>query len=280
MTQPTDYVPSEEFGPFNPSAFPNLGLKLDVEFGNISTSVGEINDNLALIQRDDGELANESVGPDQLQNSVYAGINTPAAWVTATDYSVRDSVTIIVTGSSGYTKWYKCVESHTSGVFADDLAAGYWVLVLQADPGPTGPAGAGTAGSNTPVAVTQSAGVVGVSTAFSREDHVHPLTPTGVEFLLQLIGKRTSSSNTDPLVAATRTRVTAAVTKALPTFAANEWLIVERDTTAGTVTIGRNSQTIDGVSADFTMDVNKDVILFYCDSAGVVVTRFLGVVPT
>jgi hypothetical protein len=66
----------------------------------------------------------------------------------------------------------------------------------------------------------------------------------------------------------------------LPVMAANEWVIVERDTTAGDVTVARNTQTIDAVASDFTMDVNKQAILFLCDAAGVVVTRLIGVVPT
>lgn len=298
MTQPAAYAPTTSFDPFNPSSFPNFGRKVDVEFANIATTTNEIRTNLALLQRDDGALANDSVGPDQLENSVFAGINTPAAWVTATAYVVRDSVYFIVTGSSGYTKWYKCIVAHTSGVFATDLAAGYWELVLEADAGPTGPAGAGTASDVTPAAIVIGAGTVGVTTAFSRDDHVHPLTaataaqgaalssssllttPSSLAFLLQVIGKRTDVSGSASSTAFTRERVTASVTRTLPTLAANEWVIYERDTTAGSVTIGRNSQTIDGASADFVMDRNKDIILFFCDSAGVVVTRFMGVVPT
>jgi len=43
-----------------------------------------------------------------------------ASWVTLTDYEVDDFVT-----SSGTT--YQCEIAHTSGTFATDLAAGYWV---------------------------------------------------------------------------------------------------------------------------------------------------------
>lgn len=303
MAQPTAYDPTTEFDSFNPSSFPNLGRKLDVELNNIETTTDEIRTNLALIQRDDGALANDSVGPDQLEDSVFAGINTPEAWVTATAYVVRDSVYFI---TATYSRWYKCIVAHTAGVFATDLASGYWELVLDA---PVGPAGAGTASTAVSGTVIVSAGVVGVSTAFAREDHVHPasagttsaaglaelatdaeakaatsstvvLTPSNLAFLLQLIGKRTASGTGASLTAYTRTRCTASDTWTLPTFAADEWLIVERDTTAGSVTIARNAQTIDGVSANFVLDRNKDIILFYCDSAGVVVTRFIGVVPT
>lgn len=41
---------------------------------------------------------------------------TDEAWVTATPYVVGNTVT-----------GYKCLVTHTSGTFATDLAAGYWV---------------------------------------------------------------------------------------------------------------------------------------------------------
>jgi hypothetical protein len=261
MTQPTDYVPSEEFGPFNPSAFPNLGLKLDVEFGNISTSVGEINDNLAMIQRDDGALANESVGVDQLKDELRAGINTPVSWLTATAYSVRDSVYFVVDGS---TTWYKCVEAHTSGVFATDLASGYWVLILEAekgDTGATGPAGAGTAGTATPTPIAASAGVVGVSTAFSREDHTHP-------YAAPVWSRKTDSYTvlaTGELVlmdAATDKTVTA---KATPSEG-DEFSVARKG--AGGVTIPRNGSTIADLAEDLTLSRQGDAVrLVYLNGA-------------
>jgi hypothetical protein len=107
-----------------------MGLNLDVELDNVATALTETQDRLAEIQRDDGALANDSVGPDQLQNSVFAGINTPAAWVADTAYGVRDSVYFV---TSTYSKWYKCIVAHTAGVFADDLSAGYWELILNTD---------------------------------------------------------------------------------------------------------------------------------------------------
>jgi len=48
-------------------------------------------------------------------------IDSPAAWITATAYVVGDFVT-----ESGLE--YYCVEAHTAGVFATDLAAVKWVL--------------------------------------------------------------------------------------------------------------------------------------------------------
>jgi hypothetical protein len=46
---------------------------------------------------------------------------TTLAWVTATAYAIGDYRT-----NGGYT--YKCLIAHTSGTFATDLAAAYWLL--------------------------------------------------------------------------------------------------------------------------------------------------------
>jgi hypothetical protein len=129
--QPTAYTPATAFSSFNPSAFPSLGTDLDVELENVSTAMDETQARLAEIQRDDGALANDSVGPDQLENSVFAGINTPAAWAAGVAYSVRDSVIDL---QAAYSKWYKCIVAHTSATsLATGIAAGYWELILNTD---------------------------------------------------------------------------------------------------------------------------------------------------
>lgn len=46
------------------------------------------------------------------------------AWVTATAYVVGDVRTVTTTGEC-----YRCLEAHTSGTFATDLAASKWVLM-------------------------------------------------------------------------------------------------------------------------------------------------------
>jgi hypothetical protein len=290
MTQPTPYTPTTSFASFNPSSFPSHGIKTDAELVNLATTLDDILTNLALIQRDDGALANGIVNRDALATAVAAGVNTPTTWATATEYTERDSVV--------YTdaKWYWATEAHTSGVFATDLAAGYWELIFDFT------TTFDTALSNATPAALGGAATAGVAVAASRADHVHdvptvtlatdaetktgtettkPITPSNLSSVLwALEGKRTSTGTGAAMVAFTRYRITASVTMTLPTMAANEYLIVERDTAAGSVTVGRNSQTIDGASADFVLDRNKDVILFFCDSAGVVVTRYIGVVPT
>lgn len=164
-------------------------------------------------------------------------------WGTVTALSATQ-VTITVTATAG------------AGTFAS------WTLQ------PSGPQG--------PVATfaTNAQAKTGTSTTTA-------LTPDDVSSVIWArFGKRTDINTNTALVSFTRYRATAANTHSLPTMAANEYVIVERDTTAGSVFVTRNSQTIDGVAADFEMDVNKQVMLFFCDSAGVVVTRLIGVVPT
>ena len=74
--------------------------------------------------------------------------------------------------------------------------------------------------------------------------------------------------------------ITSAFTITLPKLRVNQWVVVARDQTAGTTTVGRNSQTIDGVSGDFTMDTNKIIMLFICTSTDTLVTRLVGNLPT
>ena len=64
-------------------------------------------------------------------------------WATATAYGVNDIVRL-PGGASTPDRLYIAVSGHTSDVFATDLAAGLWSLVIEAEPGPTGPAGMGS----------------------------------------------------------------------------------------------------------------------------------------
>lgn len=129
MAQPTAYVPNYDFSDFqstNPSD-PLPGDRIDVEFANLQITTDAIRVNLALIQRDDGELANSSVTIEALDSAVRVLIGTDGwlprgAWVTATAYAVSDAV-----ANSGVP--YVCVTAHTSGVFATDLAAGKWMAL-------------------------------------------------------------------------------------------------------------------------------------------------------
>lgn len=125
MSQPTPYVRASNFAnqqAVTPSA-PLRGDMVDLELNLVKVSLDETQANLALIQRDDGAIKNQSIGFDQLKAELDGfGFNPPSEWLTATNYAARDTVF----SGSGF---YRSVASHISGVFADDLAAGKWALI-------------------------------------------------------------------------------------------------------------------------------------------------------
>lgn len=133
MAQPTEYTRQYDFDDFQ-SSNPTTPLpadQLEAELNAVKTTTDEIRNNIALIQRDDGELANASVGVDQLATDARALFAAEAgsvegAWATATDYAVKDVVT-----EDGAT--YICAVAHTSGTFATDLAADKWVALTGGD---------------------------------------------------------------------------------------------------------------------------------------------------
>jgi hypothetical protein len=130
MTQPTAYGPTAVFVSFAPSGFPNLGTNLDTEFGNIKLTTDQIRTNLAIIQRDDTNLANGVVTPDSLSTLTKQLLGTTGwtpkgAWLTGTSYALKDVVSQAGIG-------YVCLVAHTSGVFATDLAAVKWLAFTNA----------------------------------------------------------------------------------------------------------------------------------------------------
>lgn len=139
MAQPPPYVPVHSFVADSATLANFPGQALDVEFQDVKTTTDAIRANLALIQRDDGALANGSVTFDTLALSLQSnGLAGAAAWVTGLAYAV---------GAPVYqsNNLYRCLVAHTSGVFATDLAAGKWLLLVALPAGPagaTGPAGA------------------------------------------------------------------------------------------------------------------------------------------
>ena len=180
MAQPTAYNRASLYGVNYFTQFstdtpttPHQGVKLDGELNALETTVDGLCTNIALIQRDDGQLANVSVGVDQLKTELQAGINTPAIWLTATAYSLRDSV--INSGSL-----YKCIVAHTSGTFATDLAAAKWSLLIDwnalVDNAPLSDASP----ARPKALATTSAGV---AVTASRADHAHPLITIPMQFV-------------------------------------------------------------------------------------------------
>lgn len=126
MAQPTPY--DRQFNFQNQQALtpdePNPGAQLDNEYNSIKVTLDEILANLELIQRDDGALANQSVGRAQLHSSIQLGFGAPTVWENNTNYTA-DFDTVF-----HEAKFYTCVESHLSDPspsgFANDLNAGYW----------------------------------------------------------------------------------------------------------------------------------------------------------
>lgn len=124
MAQPTTYLRQYNFENYQAASpsDPLPGDEVDNEFNTVKQTLDEVLANLALIQRDDGELANGVVTRDSLSAEVTIGFEAPTTWVTGTAYSEGDTV---FTSSS----FYICETDHTSGTFAVDLAASKWVLI-------------------------------------------------------------------------------------------------------------------------------------------------------
>lgn len=126
MAQPSPYVRRYNFTNFStltPSA-QQPGSYLDAEFNAIKVTSDQTLANLKLIQRDDGQLANQSVGAAQLKSEVSIGLNQPVAWQTGVTYAVNDTVVV------NSLVLYRCLVAHTAGTFATDLAAGKWLALL------------------------------------------------------------------------------------------------------------------------------------------------------
>jgi hypothetical protein len=126
VSQPSPFNRSFSFSNFqasNPS-LPIPGSQVDLELNNVKATTDQLCANLALLQRDDGAPKNGSVTFDTLSPSLQtAGIAPALPWIASTAYAMSVSVTH---GSA----FYRCLVAHTSGVFATDLAAGKWVLIV------------------------------------------------------------------------------------------------------------------------------------------------------
>jgi hypothetical protein len=105
----------------------------DAELNAVQRTIAGILMNRALIQRDDGALANHSVHPDSLSTATLllieaAGSATGLAglvrglWVSATSYLPGQ---IVQNGSTSYI----AALAHVSGTFATDFTAGKWIIL-------------------------------------------------------------------------------------------------------------------------------------------------------
>lgn len=125
MTQPTAYDPSTDFEAELGTAH---GAHLNTEFSAIRTTLSELLANIALIQRDDTLIANQTVHPDAFTTAAKALIAADwvpmGLWATSTIYEVGN-----VVENSGNS--YVCSSDHISGTFATDHSAGKWVVIYQ-----------------------------------------------------------------------------------------------------------------------------------------------------
>lgn len=131
MAQPDPYFRQYDFKALQPANYPAVGENINVDIDGLSTTVNEIIDNLALIQRDDGQLANASVYPETLAPAtrvlIAGGWGLQGDWVTGTAYAISD----VVRGDAGSgDALYVALTNHTAGAsFAADVAAEKWIVL-------------------------------------------------------------------------------------------------------------------------------------------------------
>jgi len=126
MAQPTPYNTTKDFSQDEVNSVAGRSTVdtagVDTEFANIETTLDEILVNLALIQRDDTEIANKSIGIEQLKSEVSIALNTTSVWGEAKDYLLNEKV------------WkdnilYACLVPHTSDIFSTDLTSDKWIVL-------------------------------------------------------------------------------------------------------------------------------------------------------
>lgn len=89
---------------------PHSGSSLDAEFNAVKTALDDTQQNLALIQDDDGALKRGSVGKEQFDSSVTIGFGAPSQWASGQIYTA-DVDTVFYNSI-----FYIANTTHTSGV--------------------------------------------------------------------------------------------------------------------------------------------------------------------
>jgi hypothetical protein len=130
MSQPTPYTRLYNFTDYqtvNP-VDPLPANELEAELNAIALTIAQSRTNLAILQRDDGALANQLVTPESLSASTLAIISQGeyvprGAWATSVVYALGDLVNY-------NAATYLCIVAHTSVIaFPTDNAAGKWLLI-------------------------------------------------------------------------------------------------------------------------------------------------------
>ena len=126
MAQPRAYSITSNFNDYtttNPSD-QHPGSKFDTEFTEIKQNLDDLNANIALIQRDDGKLSNESVHKDSFDQDALTliglkGYTLRGSWTATTEYAVGDLVT-------NNDATYVAKTAHTS---SSTFASTNWTLI-------------------------------------------------------------------------------------------------------------------------------------------------------
>jgi hypothetical protein len=132
MSNPSPFAPGYDFSDYQASAptAPLPGDELDNQFAQVAAATEEIVNAILDVRRSDGALKNGIVTADAIANDVLVGLQTPTTWASATAYVALNTV-VYQSGTS--VALYRCVESHTSGAFATDLADGKWEQIFDID---------------------------------------------------------------------------------------------------------------------------------------------------
>jgi hypothetical protein len=172
MSQPPAYTPATSFTGSSPYRDASLGASMDVEFNAIKSVLDAIEANLALIQRDDTSIANQTIGPDQLIPALSVGFTIRGVWTNGTVYRQCDGVSL-------GTVLYRANLPNTATLAnSPDIDATTWTAVADlsviagailhaSDQAPDGTAGAPGLGFQSQALgfYKKSAGVIGVSIA-------------------------------------------------------------------------------------------------------------------
>lgn len=170
---------------------PLPAVAVDAELNRIKVTLDSLTQFLDLIQRDDGALANMSVGFDQLDPALFTGLSPAQTWNPAQNFVVNNTI-FFDTGSQ--IGLYKCVVSHVSGVdFVDDLNLGYWELLADYTPPDiltTVPVSQGGTGATTPAGARAALGVAGAAVAATISGvwnfTLRPVFQSGIDVLSML----------------------------------------------------------------------------------------------
>jgi len=187
MAAPTPFVPGYDYTAFQ-AAHPTTPLpadKIEIDFNALQTTTDDLIENLGLIQRSDGRIANNSVGNDQLKSEVIIGLNAATSWLTATVYAVNDTV-------YQSNNLYRCLIAHTSGTFSTDLAALKWDLIVDFN---TYVSAAATSATNASTSATNAAtSATNASTSATNASNSASAAATSAA-LFDTVGVITSTSN-------------------------------------------------------------------------------------